>query len=45
MERISGDVWEKTLSIYKAQAEALHAGRTPRATADGFLVKDLCNGS
>ena len=44
MTRIPGDGWEEALSVYNAQAEALHAGRTPRATAGGFLVKDLCNG-
>ncbi len=44
MERIPGDGWEEALSIYKAQAEALHAGRIPRSTSGGFLVKDLCNG-
>ena len=30
MERIPGDGWESALSIDKAQAEALHAGRIPR---------------
>ena len=42
MERIPGDGWEEALTIYKAQAEALHAGRTPRETSGGFLVKHMC---
>lgn len=43
MERIPGDGWEEALTIYKAQAEALHSGKTPRPTSDGFTVMDLCN--
>ncbi len=45
MERIDAEsCWEEALTIYKAQAEALHAGRTPRPAQGEFLVKDLCNG-
>lgn len=43
MTRIPGDGWEQALAEYKAVADDLHAGRTPRATADGLTVADLCN--
>jgi hypothetical protein len=31
------------LAIYKAQADDLLAGRTPRVKSDGLTVADLCN--
>jgi integrase len=31
------------LELYKAQADALHAGLTPRVKCDGLTIKDLCN--
>jgi integrase len=34
---------EKALAEYQKQAEALHAGRTPRVETDGYTVCDLCN--
>ena len=43
MTRIPGDGGEQALAEYKAVADDLHAGRTPRATADGLTVADLCN--
>ena len=41
--RIEGDGWKEALELYKAQADDLHAGRTPRVKADGLTVADLCN--
>src|SRR5437899_3285799 len=41
--RVDGDGWEAALALYKAQADDLHAGRTPRTTTDGLTVADLCN--
>jgi len=41
MERLPGDGWQEALAIYKAQAEDLHAGRTPRPKIDGLTVGDL----
>jgi integrase len=35
--------WQEALALYKAQADDLHAGRTPRVTGDRLTVKDLCN--
>jgi integrase len=35
--------WQEALALYKAQADDLHAGRTPRLQNDGLTVKDLCN--
>ncbi len=35
--------WKEALEIYKAQADDLHAGRTPRVKGDGLTVADLCN--
>src|SRR5215217_9045346 len=43
LERIPGDGWEEALELYKAQADDLHAGRTPRVAADGLTVATLCN--
>ncbi len=34
--RVAGDGWEAALEEYKAVADDLHAGRTPRVTADGL---------
>jgi integrase len=41
LARIEGDGWEEALKLYKAQADDLHAGRTPRMQGDGLTVKDL----
>ena len=41
--RVEGDGWEKALEAYKAVADDLHAGRTPRVQSDGLTVADLCN--
>jgi integrase len=41
--RVEGDGWKEALELYRAQAEDLHAGRTPRVKADGLTVADLCN--
>lgn len=44
MERLPDDGWKEALEIYKAQADDLHAGRTPREVPDGELtLKELCN--
>jgi integrase len=44
LEQLPGDDWWKpALELYKAQADDLHAGRTPRAKSDGLTVADLCN--
>ncbi len=44
LQRVEGDGWKEALAEYKAQADDLHAGRTPRvASADGLTVKELCN--
>jgi integrase len=43
LERIEGDGWKEALEEYKAVADDLHAGRTPRAKGDGLTVADLCN--
>ena len=43
LTRVEGDGWEAALAEYKAVADDLHAGRTPRVSKDGLLVKDLCN--
>src|SRR6516165_2504262 len=42
-ERIEGDGWKEALEEYKAVADDLHAGRTPRVQGDGLTVADLCN--
>ncbi len=41
--RIEGDGWREALELYKADADDLHAGRTPRVTAGDLTVADLCN--
>src|SRR4051794_23853080 len=43
MVRIEGDGWKAALDAYKAVADDLHAGRTPRVKSDGLTVADLCN--
>src|SRR5580704_15729308 len=41
--RIDGDGWKEALELYKAVADDLHAGRTPRVKSDGLTVANLCN--
>jgi integrase len=41
--RVEGDGWKEALEEYKAVADDLHAGRTPRVKSDGLTVADLCN--
>jgi hypothetical protein len=41
--RVPGDGWQEALELYKAQADDLHAGRTPRVAGDGLTVATLCN--
>jgi integrase len=41
--RIDGDGWKEALDAYKAVADDLHAGRTPRVQSDGLTLADLCN--
>src|SRR5260370_17984380 len=43
LQRVEGDGWKEALELYKAQADDLHAGRTPRVKGDGLTVADLCN--
>jgi integrase len=43
LERIEGDGWKEALEEYKAVADDLHAGRTPRVKSDALTVADLCN--
>lgn len=43
LERVPGDGWEEALREYKAVADDLHAGRTPRVAGDGLTVAALCN--
>ena len=43
MERLPNDGWKDALAIYKAQADDLHAGRTPRVKSDGLTLADLLN--
>src|SRR6516165_5338640 len=41
--RVEGDGWEAALEEYKAVADDLHAGRTPRVKGEGLTVAGLCN--
>ena len=41
--RVPGDGWEEALAEYKAKADDLHAGRTPRAETGGVTVAGLSN--
>jgi integrase len=42
MERLPDDSWwQDALAIYKAQADDLHAGRTPSIKTDGLTVVEL----
>src|SRR5277367_1575085 len=41
--RIEGDGWKGALELYKAQADDLHAGRTPRVKGDELTLAGLCN--
>ena len=43
LTRIEGDGWKEALELYRAQADDLHVGRTPRVKADTLTVADLCN--
>jgi integrase len=43
LTRIEGDGWKEALALYKAQADDLHVGRTPRVTGDELTIADLCN--
>jgi integrase len=40
-----GGAWKEALALYKAQADDLHAGRTPRVkkTGDGLTLAELSN--
>jgi integrase len=40
--RVEGG-WQEALELYKAQADDLHAGRTPRVQGDALTIADLCN--
>ncbi len=45
LEKVEGDGWKEALALYKAQADDLHAGRTPRVrkVGEGLILSDLCN--
>src|SRR6476646_9639266 len=43
LQRVECDGWKEAIEEYKKVADDLHAGRTPPATAEGLLVKDLAN--
>lgn len=40
---VDGDGWKEALELYKAQADDLHAGRTPRVKGNRLTVAGLCN--
>ncbi|MBP3959876.1 tyrosine-type recombinase/integrase [Gemmata sp. G18] len=40
---VEGDGWKDALEKYKAVADDLHSGRTPRVKPGGLTVKDLAN--
>jgi integrase len=41
--RVEDDGWKEALEAYRAVADDLHAGRTPRTKTDGLTVAELCN--
>jgi integrase len=41
LEPVPGDGWKEALELYKAQADDLHAGRTPRPKSDQLTIKGL----
>lgn len=41
--RVEGDGAKEAEAAYNRVREDLHAGRTPRTSADGLTMKDLCN--
>src|SRR5262249_12516138 len=41
--RVDGNGWKEALEEYKSQADDLHAGRTPRVSADRLSLRELCN--
>jgi integrase len=41
MERIDGDGWQEALTLYKSQADDLHAGRIPRTQPGGLTLGSL----
>ena len=42
--RVEGDGWKDALASYKAQAEALHAGRKPRIlNVEGLTIAECCD--
>ena len=43
LKRVPNDGWEEALKVYEAQADDLHAGRTPRVQSGELTVMDLCN--
>src|SRR5262249_29759770 len=43
LTRIEGDGWKEALELYSAQADDLHAGRSPRAKSGEPTLGYLCN--
>src|ERR1700692_1935612 len=41
--RVEGAGWEEALELYKARADDLHAGRTPRVSSDDLVLGELCD--